>query len=249
MKKLVTIYTVIVLILAVSGVANAAPTVSSGGLAQLYYTVTLPPGATSISEYQHTHAEAGFDISTGTPVSTVDDYTQPYSVAFASTSHSWGFSKADTTMDYLSAENYASADGLAYESWGYGNTIYRLNFTLDNEATIDIEYALFGNVWAQSTIVGGSAFSVGLASIEIDGNMVYDSDPDWDDYVQVVGIGSAVKDLSDSGMISHLFNQGSHEIAILVDTYENAAIPAPAAILLGGIGVGLVGWLRRRRAL
>jgi hypothetical protein len=56
-------------------------------------------------------------------------------------------------------------------------------------------------------------------------------------FLSVTANGIAYVELSDSGN------------TFVVDDFTLQAIPAPGAILLGSIGVGLVGWLRRRRAL
>ena len=43
--------------------------------------------------------------------------------------------------------------------------------------------------------------------------------------------------------------QGGDNLGMLLDDVSLSAAPAPGAVLLGGIGVALVGWLRRRRTL
>ena len=246
MKKLMTICVVMTMVLAVSGTAIGDPLVESGGWANVDYTISW---LSSPTEYQHTHAEAGFDIATGTPISVDDDYGLPNSYSYASTSHSWGESEADTDSDYLYAANYASADASVLESWGYGSTVYRVDFTLDTAQTIDIGYEFDGFIWVNSGSTAGSGLSFGLLSIWID-DPGMDGDPayDFDDYVAVTGIGYEEMTLSDSGTISHLFAAGLHQIAFNVDTYENALVPVPGAVLLGILGLGAVGIKLRKFA-
>jgi len=42
---------------------------------------------------------------------------------------------------------------------------------------------------------------------------------------------------------------GGDNVGMLLDNVSVAAIPAPGAVLLGSLGAGLVGWLRRRTSL
>ncbi|MHC4324795.1 MAG: hypothetical protein ACYSUX_11030 [Planctomycetota bacterium] len=63
-------------------------------------------------------------------------------------------------------------------------------------------------------------------------------------------IGVNVTNLSGMGQIGYIyFNSIGDFLGADIDNLGFTTIPAPGAILLGGIGAGLVGWLRRRRTL
>ena len=78
---------------------------------------------------------------------------------------------------------------------------------------------------------------------------VYDSgDNLLDSFATSASVFSGTETLMGSGLISYMtFTNHGGQTQIANITF--APIPAPGAVLLGGIGVVLVGWLRRKRTL
>ncbi|MBN1505207.1 MAG: hypothetical protein JW955_00075 [Sedimentisphaerales bacterium] len=118
-------------------------------------------------------------------------------------------------------------------------------FSAGANITADAEYSSgpTSYVW-QDSVEGYESYGEGLLELRVDGGFV-----EWGAYnpshvyiLPWTGAGAPVTfDIYD-------IYYGNNTGELLVNIYQDV-IPAPGAILLGSLGIGLVGWLRRRGAM
>jgi hypothetical protein len=136
-----------------------------------------------------------------------------------------------------SAVTLGAGDNYLFEALG--------TFDAGASITADAEYSSGPTSFAwQDLVEGYESYGEGLLELRVDGSFV-----EWGAFnpnhvytLAQVGAGSTVAfDIYDT--------YGANNVgALTVNIYQDV-VPAPGAILLSTLGAGLVGWLRRRRAL
>ncbi len=114
---------------------------------------------------------------------------------------------------------------------------YTLSFDLaGNQGGGDLE-----NSSATDTVL----VTFGSFSLPGGGLLTIPRDQGWTTYSWDIWTAAPVSGVT----LSFQNTDGGDKIGPLLDNVQLTAVPAPGAIILGSLGIGLVGWLRRRRAL
>lgn len=167
------------------------------------------------------------------------------------------------TFDFENAQFPGGTDALET----YMQSIMGSDVTIEN-ATVGngiIPGVLGPDQYMQSPLAGENWFKITfndapIVSASFDWGIELDAFYCEADGVEVFSAGYGVWSSGNSGTLFfdapvntlYFHNCGLGQVQIdnlIVETANNAVVPAPGAVLLSGLGVGLVGWLKKRRTL
>ncbi len=155
-------------------------------------------------------------------------------------------SQANVTVIELTLPEYSSPfhdTGTYYDDYLVGT----FNFDVYGPSIVS---ATISGQWGNS-IVGNTAHNeLWLDGIKLADTHDYSPDPYWNTVPwSYVFTPADFPVLADGIAEFHTIQTSQFNVRLGETTLRIEAIPAPGAILLGGIGMGLVGWLRRRKTL
>jgi hypothetical protein len=253
MRKLITIGVAIGATLGMTSIAGGVATANSKGALDW-----------STFSYSYTGTNLYWYDALSYPWATAEDRDSPY-VKDEDYSLDWGDTSATTSVPNASANAWTTTDQVAEEAyadttgqglfWAYADAAANrgggFEVVGNGTLTVSIDYRLEQTLTTET--IGDYAFCYLMAALGVEKNNSPPGDSVYDELYNAVTDGASFSDsrygtltLSSDFLDGDIGAVSAYVVGLV---HVESTIPTPGAFILASIGVGLVGWLRRRRTL